>query len=68
MHINILKQTVVGKMQASDYLPSFMNKIIEYLSDPALKDISEEEYGILNTKKGEVYDQSVYERYILFFS
>lgn len=61
MHINILKQTVVGKMQASDYLPSFMNKIIEYLSDPALKDISEEEYGILNTKKGEVYDQSVYE-------
>lgn len=44
-------------------LPRLMTHVIERLSRPALLQVTKEEYAIMQTPAGELYDDSIMQRY-----
>ncbi|XP_062854960.1 stalled ribosome sensor GCN1 [Trichomycterus rosablanca] len=62
---NIIDQAgrnAVGELSAlspEKFLPRVMDHVIQWLSNPALKQVTRQEYAIMNTPEGELYDKSI---------
>ena len=59
--------TTLLSISAPLLLPICIKMIKEKFADPALKQVTLHEFGILNTPEGEVYDQSIFERYVILY-
>ena len=53
----------LSTLSPTKLLPRVMEQVIEWLSRLALRQVTREEYAIMLTPEGELYDKSIVQRY-----